>query len=179
MVRLPAREKRVDDDELERQLLAIRERALGALLYAAHRALCRLADTTVPDSIRMRAPARFAAACEAALGLAPGSVVAAYLASRDEGTDVDALDPVAEALLEWLEPGPAGCDWEGPISALLDCLSVRWNGKRPPRGWPETPRGLRAALDRLTPSLRTFKVTIAYGERGHSKQRYVGLHREP
>jgi energy-coupling factor transporter ATP-binding protein EcfA2 len=179
MVRIPARERRADDDALDAQLLELRPRALGALLHAAHRALLLSPSTVVPDSIRMRAPARFAAGAEAALGLAPGAIAQAYLASRDEGTDVDALDPVAEALLSWLEPGPAGCDWEGPLSELLSNLSARWAGKKQPRSWPETPRALRAILDRLAPTLRRFRVSVEYCIKGHENRRTVAIHRDP
>lgn len=127
LVRLRQRERRLDEEELFRAVEEVRARVLGALAFAAHVALTRLATTDVPSSIRMRAPARFAAAAEPALGLPEGAVVDAFLASRQQAIAVVAMDAVVEAIVDFPSEhaGNAGSSWTGTASHLLKVLNAK------------------------------------------------------
>jgi energy-coupling factor transporter ATP-binding protein EcfA2 len=183
--RLPARSSRLDDDQIETQVAALVPRVLGALLWAVHRGLGQVERVDVPGQIRMRSAARWATAMEAPLGLAEGAVVMAYLASREESDDLDVEDPVAVALMDWLDSlaGPGGANWEGTAEKLLAALTAHAypsGGRRPPGAWPETGKGMGTRLDRLAGSLRAKGVTVEKGtRRGHGGVRLVSLSYHP
>ena len=184
LVRLPARERRMDDDQLEAALAALAPRVLGALLWAAHRAMVAGSTTDVPGSIRMRAPARWAAAAESALGLPPGAVAAAYLASREESEAFEAEDPFLSALFSYLEEkGGEGFVWKTTAEQLLKALTAHAypsdQRERPPSGWPQSGRGARARLDRSAAALRAGGVAVTYSQEGHAKTRTITLTRQP
>jgi energy-coupling factor transporter ATP-binding protein EcfA2 len=183
LVRLPARQRRMDDDQLEAALAALAPRVLGALLWAAHRAMVAGPTTDVPGSIRMRAPARWAAAAESALGLPPGAVVAAYLTSREESEAFEAEDPFLTALFGYLEDkGGEGFAWKTTAEQLLKTLTGHAypsdQRERPPSGWPQSGRGARARLDRSAAALRAGGVVVSYTQEGHAKTRTITLTRQ-
>lgn len=188
MVRLPPRSERIDDDEFNAAVDALAPRVLGALLWAIHRGMQRLEVpegeewfVDVPGAIRLRAPARWAAAAEVFLGLPEGATVEAYLASKEEAEELDAEDPFAAALLEWLEPGPNGeADWSGTAKEMLVGLTKHaYDDKKAPAYWPESPRALRGRLDRSMGTLRAHGVTVSYRVEGHDKKRMVYVKRLP
>jgi hypothetical protein len=151
IIDLPALEGRRDDDELRAAVEQHRPHVLGALLYAIAHAMAASNATEIPRDVRMRAPASFAARAAPALGLKPGAIVQAYLDSRATAQAVLAEDPVLVALDEFLKPG---LPWSGSMGELLKALNRQRNGERPWKGWPESPKGLQVALQRLAPMLR-------------------------
>lgn len=180
--RLPAREQGDDDDRIRAQIDALAPRVLGALLWACHRAMGRVDEVQVHGAIRMRAAARWGEAAAPALGLPPGAIVGAYLQSRAEATGLDAEDPVAAALLDWLAGKALGASewvWKGPAAQLLDTLTAyAYPSRRPPASWPETGKGMGSRLDRIEGTLRAGGVKVEKGDqvgRGHGGVRLIQL----
>jgi hypothetical protein len=116
-------------------------------------------------------------AAEPALGWPHGRTLAAWLEARSQASaDLIANDVVAQAILAL----PDIEMWEGTSSELLSELT-----KAVPesisntRQWPNTPRGLSAAVKRLAPDLRRMglEVTLPEGLTGHARKRLVTLRR--
>lgn len=177
IVDLPRPEHRRTDEEIRAVVERLRPRLLGALLHAASHAL-RKGEATIPDEVRMRAPAAFAALGAPAIGIEPDAIVRAYVESRTAAHGVVADDPIVDALFAFLPPGKA---WGGTMTTLLDALNRRRGTGRPPRGWPESAKGLGAALRRLAPTLRDLGLTHTPpdGREGHDKARVHRLARAP
>lgn len=164
--------KRVTPAELKAGALARRAKVLGALVAAVRGSKA----VEVPATVRMGGPCALAAGAEAALGLPPGSVVAAYLASRAKAQEVEATDPLLEALLEYLPPGT---QVRLTYRELIGELTSRaWGSERPPSWWPTHGKALQAALRRHAAALRGAKVTVQVIEEGHQKTKVVHLRRE-
>lgn len=164
--------RRVPPGELKAGVAARLPRVLGALVAAARASV----PVEVPPTVRMGGPAAFAAGAEAALGLPPGSVVAAYLASRAKAHETEAEDPLVEALLEYLRPGT---QVQLTYRQLLDELTVRaWGEQRAPAWWPGHGKALQAHLRRHAGLLRASRVTWEVRETGHEKTKVLHLRRE-
>jgi energy-coupling factor transporter ATP-binding protein EcfA2 len=159
IIDLPARAERRDDDEIRAAVELHRPRVLGALLYAIARAMGASGAVTIPSDVRMRAPASFAMRAAPALGLEPDAIVQAYLDSRATAQGVLAEDPVLVALDDFVKPGQP--PWSGSVGELLKALNRQRNGERPWKGWPESPKGLQVALQRLAPMLRARGIIHA------------------
>jgi hypothetical protein len=56
--------------------------------------------------------------------------------------------------------------WEGNAKALLDALNGARGDGLPERNWPKSPEGLRAALKRIAPNLRTDGIDIFFPPKG-------------
>ena len=167
-------ERRRKKEELDAAFRALHPRLLGALCYLLRQALRERVEA--PDDIRMQAAAAFAAGAEQAAGLQPDSIFAAYRAARDENREVSKSDPLVVALLSMVPVGESR-SWSVPdwLDRLTDeVCDVDDRGKRirrPPKGWPETGRALRAAMDRLRATLGELGVTIDFGGRaGHENE---------
>jgi energy-coupling factor transporter ATP-binding protein EcfA2 len=156
IIDLPARADRCDDDAIKSAVELHCPHVLGALLYAVAHAMRASDTTTIPSEVRMRAAASFAARAAPALGIQPDAIVQAYLDSRATAQGVLADDPVLVALEDFLKPGQP---WSGSVGDLLKALNLQRNGARPWRGWPESPKGLQVALQRLAPMLRARGIT--------------------
>ena len=100
-----------------------------------------------------------------------------YFAMRDGVADalLDG-DPLAVAVRALTLP------WTGTATELLSRLTP---AGRAPRGWPESPRGLSAALRALAPNLRRAGIEITADREGNTGRRLIrmtpvrtaGLHR--
>lgn len=132
---------------------------LGFLLDAVVAAFAHLADVRLERLPRMADAARFAIAGEEALGLAPGTMLAAIELSRDSGTAVAfETSAVAQAVVAFYnEEGP----WQGPSAELLVQLTSRLGDGKPPAAWPGSARGLSGELTRLSPVLRARDLPVS------------------
>ncbi|MGH9253504.1 MAG: DUF3854 domain-containing protein [Vicinamibacterales bacterium] len=154
------------ETEVWRAFNAAAPRILGGLLDAVAMAVRRF-PTVQPAALpRMADWARWSTAAEPACGWADGDVLRAYRESRQtaiEATlDGDLLATAIRAL-----PLP----WDGTASDLLARLSP---GERR-RGWPESPRGLSAALRRLAPQLRRIGIVIETTREAHTGRRLITI----
>jgi len=97
-------------------------------------------------------------AAEPALPWRDGRFLTVYATMRTE-TERETIDssPVGQVILELIRQQ---CEWTGPLSALLSRVRsyVYCHGGR----CPGSPRALRAAIDRLTPSLRRVGIHVEF-----------------
>lgn len=156
------------DRRTEADILAAYDAAapgiLGALLDGVARAIRDQAHAVVDRMPRM---ADWATWCAAA---APDLwIVDAYHAMRATAIET-ALDgdPLAVAIRRLSMP------WAGTAADLLALLDPP--GRRP-RGWPESPRGMSAALRRLAPHLRRVGIDVEMYREAGSGRRLVRLDR--
>lgn len=151
---------------------AMRPRVLGALLDAVAGALRRQHDVRLVSLPRMADWAVWVTAAEPALGWRTGALVEAYTRTRQQAveTTLDG-DPLAVAIRALARP------YEGTAAELLTRLTPT---TRIPRGWPESPRGLSAALRRLAPQLRRIGIDVVLDRRqGHDRRRVIAIEAAP
>jgi len=161
MVRCPVipENRRRDEHELWEKFDEAAPRLLGCLLDAVSTGLRRLPEVELREAPRLADFARFAVACEPALGLAHGEFLEAYRGNRAEAHEL-ALDaaPIAEPLRRLLHENGV---WEGTYSELLGALAERAGSSVAQRKtWPASARGLSNQLRRLQPNLRAVGVEI-------------------
>jgi hypothetical protein len=145
---------------------------LGFLLDAVATAFAHLPDVHLERLPRMADAARFAIAAEPALGLVPGTMLAAIELSRDSATAVAfETSAVAQAVVAFYDDeGP----WQGPLSELLEQLTRRFGDKKLPTSWPSSARGLSGELTRLSPVLRARGVPVSQvGGSGRNRRHWT------
>jgi hypothetical protein len=112
--------------------------------------------------------ARWAAAAESACGWSDGDALRAYKTNRQVAIETTLEgDPVATAIRALSLP------WTGTASDLL--TQVTPTDRRLIRGWPESPRGLSAALARLAPQLRRVGLVIRNKREPHTGRRLITI----
>lgn len=167
--------RRVDERTLWERFEEARPRIFGAILDALSVALRRRSSVVLPYLPRMADFAIWGTAAEPALGWEPGDFVCAYSKNRGEA---DAL------VLEASSVGPAIAQlvekdgtWKGTASDLLSALEeIVGEETRRRRDWPKEPRGMRAALDRIAPTLRRRGIEAAtFREPGGQRRRLISL----
>jgi hypothetical protein len=104
--------------------------------------------------------AEWVVAAEPALPWPPGRFMEAYTRNRDEAaTSAIEASPIGFPLLKHMDGKVV---WEGTPAQLLAELEMLVDERRlRQRDWPGTPRGLRAALTRVAPSLRQIGINVA------------------
>jgi hypothetical protein len=148
-------ERRQDEDGLWRRYEKVRPRVLGALLDAVAAGLRDLPGVRLDGLPRMADFAKWAVACEPALGLPRGAFLAAYTGNRRAANEA-ALEssPVVKYLLQILDEDLMS-RWQGTVGELLEQLNTRaTEGEKQLREWPHGPRGLSGTLRRYAPNLR-------------------------
>lgn len=171
VVQLPVLATRRTEADLWRRFDAAAPRLLGALLDGVVSAL-RLEDqTTISDLPRLADWCTWSQAAEPGLGWPSGGILAAYVTMRSRVTEqsLDG-DPLAIALRRLALP------WTGTAADLLNAVA---GSGRNPRGWPETPRAMAAALRRMAPNLRRVGVEVAYMREAHTGRRLIALDGTP
>jgi hypothetical protein len=173
-------QKITDDRRIEESLFwarfdEARPRLLGAVLTALSGALSRW-ESTHPDNLpRLADFYRLALAVGDALPGGTAAFVNAWDAMQ-AGAVLSALEasPIGEPLLKLL--GARG-RWKAPAAELLKELNAsRALGVRDGDSWPQTPRGLTSALQRLAPALEATGWHVELGARDASnalRQRLV------
>jgi hypothetical protein len=140
---------------------------LGALLDGVAAGLARASDAAPARLPRLADWATWTYRCAPGIGWPAGSILDAYRVSRQQAvSEAVAGDPVAVAVRAVARP------WTGTAAALLKLITPT---ARPPRGWPETPRGMSAALRRLAPMLRQVGIEVTLGVRRHGGERLVRI----
>jgi hypothetical protein len=133
---------------------------LGALLDAVTMALAREHDIHLASLPRMADWAVWVTASEPALGWKDETIVNAYRARTQSAVEASLDgDHVALAIRRLTLP------WSGRSSDLLSRITPTDLPKGwPPKGWPDSPRGLSAALRRLAPLLRRVRIDVRLPE---------------
>jgi hypothetical protein len=157
--------------ELEAEFEAARSSIFGALLDMIVLGLKRQSSVTISALPRMADYAKWAVACEPALGPS-GCFMAAFDANRKALVD-DVLegDPVASAVLAFVRKQPS---WTGTATELLTILS-RDFAQASRREWPDNARSLADSLRRMIPFLRKKDVSIEWRRVGHERHRMISI----
>lgn len=145
---------RIPERELYANVSEAQPRILGALLDCVSAILRNLPTVEVDRPSRMLDFLLWVTAAESELGWEPGTFLNAYDRNRGEAHTL-ALEasPIAKPLLAFLD-AVAGDEWVGTAAELLGELNKgRNSNERPPKGWPESPRGLSGQIKRLAPNL--------------------------
>jgi hypothetical protein len=154
---------RGSDDAVEGAFIAACPRILGALLDAVATGLRRLPTLAPPaDLPRMAGFATWVAACEPGLGWAEGTFLDAYWENikRAADTVVDA-DPIASAVLKWVDGFPDDTFWEGSAGeALTNLAAIAGHSAQQKKGWPRSPRGLTNRFRALAPALAHLGIRV-------------------
>jgi hypothetical protein len=170
--------KRMEESRLWTRFAELHPYILGALLDAAVHALTHADELELHDLPRMADAAKWVAAAEPALvwperwGGYGGNFLAAYQANREEaqGAALEA-SPVAMTIFRFMSDRQT---WSGTASDLLEALKgesgeAAWYSNKANPRWP---RGMSAALVRLTPGLRACGLFVTMGNRSSSKERH-------
>ena len=99
----------------------------------------------------------------------------AYRANRATGNET-ALESslLYEPLVAFVEK--SNNQWEGTMGALLSELNdMIGEAKAKQKGWPTQPRGLRSALQRIVPNLRTIGLNVEFSSNRTNKGSVVKL----
>jgi hypothetical protein len=141
------------DDEFDR----VAPRILGALLDAVAYGLAHEADVHLARLPRMADATRWVVACEPACGWPTGTYLRALERKRDDMT-IDAVeaDEVAATLVRFMAAQTT--PWRGTNAELLQALGPLRSRGVSDRNWPDSPRQLRANLDRVAPLLRRLGI---------------------
>jgi hypothetical protein len=153
-------DRRRDENDLNAAFAKAHPRILGALLDAAAHGLRVLATTKIDNLSRMADFEQWVTACEGALWPA-GTFRAAYAANRERVNDmVGEGDAVVELMEEFMQKHgykvPVLGDgwqqqWSGNCKKMLTALyklATNENKNPPPKGFPESERGLSSNLRR-------------------------------
>jgi hypothetical protein len=150
-------EKRVTKAEADDRFARALPLVFGGLLDAVSMALKNYNSISLPTKPRMADFAVVGVAAEPALGVQPGTFLAALRkALRDGNAAVADADPVAVAVRELV--GTLSAPWQGTSKELLSRL------KRPDgadeRSWPRNAVALGSRLGRAAPALRAEGIYI-------------------
>ena len=154
------KESRLMHEEFEQ----MRPRLLGAVLDTVALALAGYRDAQTASTQRMADFAAWAAAASPAFG-GPGALAQALEANAERMAALTLeSSPVLSAILKLLADEDVDGRWEGNSTELLEALDhillYQSNGSRSPLNWPKSPRGMTAAINRLSPALRGEGVRI-------------------
>jgi hypothetical protein len=168
---LPDRERRTEQ-EFWARFESLLPGILGALLTAVAGGLRNRAHIKLDNPPRMADFATWAVACEAPLGLAPNTILAAYRKNREAAVELSLeASVVAQAVIGYMTNWPAGI--EGTATEVLTALQERLASK-PPQGWPKGPQPFAGKLRRVAPNLRAIGIDVRFGREG--KRRYISIH---
>lgn len=148
-----------------------RPRILGALLDAMSHGLRRLPETKLERLPRMADFAHWATACETAFWPS-GTFTAAFDANRAELIDnVIAADPVASALLGFMD---GRLEWQGGASELLGALAEQaGDHAAKSKYWPRTASALSGRIKRAASFLRVRGIEIEARRSGKARMVHV------
>jgi hypothetical protein len=168
-------DKRQTEDQFWRAFERARPRILGALLTAVAAGLRKWPTVQLTGLPRMADFAKWAVACEPALGLNQGSFLRAYRGNvRDANELALESSPVVRYLTELVSDGP----WEGTAADLLATLDERaGDGEKRLRIWPKTARVLSGLMRRLSPNLRRAGFAVDFAREGKDRARKIKVSR--
>ena len=146
--------------ELKAAFEAKRPAILGALLDAVAHGLRSLPNIQLDTLPRIADFAKWATACEGGM-FVPGSFEEAYGRNRKAAVaDVIEADMVASAVRTFMLTKE---DWSGTAAALADALEDVVGEKHAnSKAWPDSPRGLRARLQRAQAPLRKIGIVVSF-----------------
>jgi Bifunctional DNA primase/polymerase, N-terminal/Primase C terminal 2 (PriCT-2) len=155
-------DERRDEEELKAGFEAACPAILGALLDAMAHGLREWPRTRLKEKPRMADFARWASACEGAM-FESGAFEDAYRQNRNGAVaDVIEADIVAGAVRSFMSRREGG-EWSGTAAQLGDELGeVVGETQAKSKTWPDSPRALRARLQRAQAPLRKVGIALTF-----------------
>jgi bifunctional DNA primase/polymerase-like protein/primase-like protein len=155
-----ADDKRREEGELNAGFEAAHPAILGALLDAVAHGLREWPRTLLKAKPRMADFARWATACEGAM-FKPGSFEEAYQRNRKAAiADVIDADMVAGAIRTFMCKHE---EWSGTAAELGERLEELVGERQAKsKAWPDSPRALRARLQRTQAPLRKIGIVLTF-----------------
>jgi hypothetical protein len=158
-----AEEQRRSESELDARFASMHPAILAGLLDALVVALKNEATIVIKKLPRMADFAVWVVAAEPALGWEIGAFLPAYATNQQDAVEsVLDGDLVGEAVRTL--PFVDGT-WEGGLKDLLALIPDS-------KFKPQSPRGLRSALNRIAPALRRINISLTFGQ-GHERKLVV------
>lgn len=159
--------ERRSEGELQAAFEAARPEIFGALCNCISTALKNSPTLDFKTDERLFDFLKWIAAAEPALDWPPGRFMEAFKKSRAAQDDaILETSPIVDPLVDLLASrGGDLAETAGQLLALLESKASERIIKS--RAWPSTPRGLRAALERLAPNLRRIGVMVTFSDRTH------------
>jgi hypothetical protein len=153
---LPTLTNRETESELASRFEIDAPKIMAALLDGVALALRDVQMPYAGKLPRMADFAKWAAAGVPALGFTREAFIEAYRQNQAEAVlaGLDASD-IGSAVRRFAEQEKR---WQGTSRELLNRLNKESGATRYEMGWPQSPKGLQAALRRLAPSLRSVGV---------------------
>ncbi len=151
-----------------------RPKILGALLDGVSSGLKHRSSITLKEKPRMADAAMWVTACERELNL-EGKFIAAHIDNQSHAVElgIDA-SPVGSALMTLMTDR---IEWTGKPTDLLNALSdIAGERQTRSNAWPQSTKGLKNALTRLTPSFRKLGITISDGRAGNARYYKINNH---
>jgi putative DNA primase/helicase len=166
---------RLSEADYWQRLDGVRPAVLGALLTAVSGALRRQHEIRLADLPRMADFVIWVTAAEEALGLAPGTMKAAYNRNRMESNEM-ALEscPLVPAIERLVENHP----WTGTATDLLRALPGEASdlGETSNVGWPIEAAPLSSMLRRLAPNLSAIGIEVEFSKsKGSRSKRLITI----
>jgi hypothetical protein len=172
LIELPRMELPKDEETFWRDYAKAQPRLFGAILDVLARVLVMRNEIRLDGAPRMADFAITGVAVEKVLGWPEGAFVSAYDRNRALG-NASALDSaIGQAIVTFFDEKkplatPEGIVWDGTVGILLEALNLCASERTQRlKQWPQTPRGLSAALRQLAPNLRIVGIDVRFGERG-------------
>jgi hypothetical protein len=165
-------EMRLDEARFWSEFSERRPQILGALLDATVAGIRNLPQVKLERPPRLADFARWASACEEALGMQPGEAIAACRANSAEARDL-ALEafPLYEPLAALVIEGFTGTVAE--LRLRLDSL-VSEATRRSVR-WPKSPNALGNALRRMATNLRAAGIELQFSRNNQRGRRMLSV----
>jgi hypothetical protein len=165
-------ELRRDEGEFWRDFAERRPLILGALLDAVSIGLRRVSEIRLEHPPRLADFALWASACEQALGVAPGEIMAACRTNSAETRDL-ALEasPLYGPLAQLAQEGFTGTVAE--LHARL--LGMVGEQLRRSIRWPKTPNALGNALRRIVSNLHAMGIELQFSRNDVQGRRVVSV----
>jgi energy-coupling factor transporter ATP-binding protein EcfA2 len=159
LIHLPTLEEseRMDEADLWMRFEAIRPLILWDLFDAISAGLRNLEHTKLERNPRMMSAARWVEAASQALGWEPGTFIRAFMGAQEEHHAI-AIEAsrFGNALIDYLSEVGTFKGTMSDLGKALDPLGEQ--SKR--QDWPQSPRGMSSALERLAPNLRAMGITL-------------------
>ena len=153
--RIPAEERQLDADLIE-TFQSQRPGLMGALFDLASGVLRELSDVQLDSYPRMADFAKVLAALDRVTGW--GALETYMSMASSIASQVVDGDPIAKAILDFVESKGAWCGTAGELLA-----EISGDDDRHPKGWPATPSAMGYAVRRVAPALRLEGLEVEYG----------------
>ncbi len=159
------------EEEFDAKFELARPGILGALLDAVSAGIRNLPTVDLGELPRMADFAKWATACEVALGFDAGAFMKAYTQNR---TDANRATLEDSPIAEHVKTVAAGFGFSGTASELMvkvkELAGAKNQDTTKAGGFPQSGQGMRAALARIETNLRVDGVIVTFPRKEDSRR---------